>query len=57
MSIAALFTIDRTWKQPKYPSKDEQRRKMGQRVWGFGKERARLSSYPDWSVLGKGRNI
>ena len=29
--IAALFTIAKTWKQPKYPSKDEQIKKM----WGI----------------------
>ena len=28
MFIAALFTIARTWKQPKYPSTDEWRKKM-----------------------------
>ena len=28
MSIAALFTIARTWKQPKCPSTDEQIKKM-----------------------------
>ena len=28
MFIAALFTIARTWKQPKCPSTDEWRRKM-----------------------------
>ena len=28
MFIAALFTIARTWKQPKYPSTDEQIKKM-----------------------------
>ena len=29
MSIAALFTIARTWKQPKCPSTDEWIKKMG----------------------------
>ena len=28
MFIAALFTIARTWKQPKYPSADEWIRKL-----------------------------
>ena len=28
MFIAALFTIARTWRQPKYPSKDEWIKKM-----------------------------
>ena len=28
MFIAAVFTIAKTWKQPKYPSKDEWIRKM-----------------------------
>ena len=28
MFLVALFTIDRTWKQPKYPSTDEWMRKM-----------------------------
>ena len=28
MFIAALFTIGKTWKQPKYPTQDEQRKKM-----------------------------
>ena len=28
MFIAALFTIARTWKQPKYPSTDEWKKKM-----------------------------
>ena len=28
MFIAALFTIARTWKQPKHPSVDEQIKKM-----------------------------
>ena len=28
MSIAALFTIARTWKQPRYPSADEWIRKL-----------------------------
>ena len=28
MFIAALFTIDKTWKQPKYPSTDDWIRKM-----------------------------
>ena len=28
MFIAALFTIARTWKQPKYPSTDEWIKKM-----------------------------
>ena len=30
MSIAALFTIARTWKQPKCPSRDEWVKKMWQ---------------------------
>ena len=30
MSIAALFTIARTWKQPKCPSRDEWIKKMWQ---------------------------
>ena len=29
MFIAALFTIAKTWKQPKYPSTDEWIKKMG----------------------------
>ena len=28
MFIAALFTVTRTWKQPKYPLTDEQVKKM-----------------------------
>ena len=28
MFIAALFTIDRTWKQPKYPSTEEWTKKI-----------------------------
>ena len=31
MFTIALFTIAKTWKQPKYPSKDEQTKKM----WGI----------------------
>ena len=29
MFIAALFTIARTWKQPRYPSTDEWIKKLG----------------------------
>ena len=28
MFMEALFTIAKTWKQPKYPQKDEERKKM-----------------------------
>ena len=31
MFIGTLFTIDRTWKQPNYPSTDEWRKKK--KVW------------------------
>ena len=28
MFIAAVFTVGKTWRQPRYPSKDEQIKKM-----------------------------
>ena len=47
--IATLFTIAKTWKQPKYPSADEWRKKMGVHVHngillGHKKERVPLAA-------------
>ena len=54
--IAALFTIAKTWKQPKYPSIDEWIKKM----WGFphawhGKECA-CNAGDSGSISGSGRS-
>ena len=50
MFIAALFTIARTWKQPKCPSTEEWIRKM----WYMEKEGATHSSVLAWRIPGTG---
>ena len=35
MFITAFFTIDKLWKQPKYPLKDEWKREYGTILWAI----------------------
>ena len=52
--IATLFTIAKTWKQPKYPSADDWRKKMGVHVHNgllLGRKKERMPFAATWMQL------